>query len=30
MVAAYVSKSNNPLEEFTFQYEKEKNPKKLY
>lgn len=30
MVAAYASKSNNPLEEFTFQYEKEPNPKKLY
>ncbi len=30
MVATYASKSNNPLEQFTFQYEKERNPKRLY
>lgn len=30
MMTAYVSKSANPLEEFTFQYERECNPKKLY
>ena len=30
MMTAYVTKSGNPLEEFTFQYERERNPKKLY
>jgi len=30
MMTAYVSKSGSPLEDFTFQYEKERNPKKLY
>lgn len=29
-MATYVSKGVNPLEEFTFQYEKERNSKKLY